>query len=134
MSCYKSYVVLLALLGVVQTCHAWTCIPLQSKQIHEGITWNTQNCSMDESKQPLLTVNSIHIALDSTKYRVVPAVADSVHQVQSIPDMAVQYPNLIAGINGGYFWRVDVEGYWRDNVCHGKTRLEAEHPGDAYDV
>lgn len=111
MSCCKSSFVLLALLGVVHTCHAWACIPLQSKQIHEGITWNTQNCSMDESKQPLLTINSIHIALDSTKNRVVPAIADAVHQVQY---MAVQYPNLIAGINGGFFWRVDVEGYWRD--------------------
>lgn len=34
---------------------------------------------------------------------------------------------LIAGINGGYFWRVDIEGFWRDNVCRGKTRDEAEH-------
>jgi len=89
---------------------------------------------MDNSKLSLLTVNSIHIALDSSKYRVVPAVADAVHQVQSIPDMAAQHPNLLAGINGGYFWRVDVDGYWRDNVCHGKTRLEAEHPASSKNV
>jgi exopolysaccharide biosynthesis protein len=25
-----------------------------------------------------------------------------------------------------YFWRVDIEGFWRDNVCRGKLRSEAE--------
>ena len=122
---------LLMFTALLQTSYAWTCIPLQSKQIYEGITWNTQNCSVDDTKPPLLTVNSIHITLDNPKYRVVPAVADAVQQVQSIPAMAAQNPNLIAGINGGYFWRVDMDGFWRDNVCHGKTRQEAERPGDA---
>jgi hypothetical protein len=42
--------------------------------------------------------------------------------------MATQNANFIAGINGGYFWRVDIDGFWRDNVCHGKTRQEAETP------
>ena len=26
----------------------------------------------------------------------------------------------------GYFWRVDIAGFWTDNVCRGKTRDEAE--------
>jgi hypothetical protein len=66
--------------------------------------------------------------------RVIPAIADPVAQVQSIPDMATQNPNFIAGINGGYFWRVDIDGFWRDNVCKGKVRKEAEQPASPLNV
>lgn len=69
-------------------------------------------------------VNSIHVDLSQDDIRVVPAIADPVEKVQTIPEMA--HDNFIAGVNGGYFWRVDIEGIWRDNVCRGKTRIEAE--------
>lgn len=36
--------------------------------------------------------------------------------------------NLLGGINGGYFWRVDVDGLWVDDVCWGKTRSDALTP------
>lgn len=32
------------------------------------------------------------------------------------------------GINGGYFWRVDVTSYWIDDVCWFKSREEALAP------
>lgn len=42
--------------------------------------------------------------------------------------MASMNPKLIAGINGGYFWRVDISGVWVDDVCWGKTRSDANSP------
>lgn len=86
--------------------------------------------SDDPAEPPLLAVNSVENDMTRTDYRVVPAVADAEAQVQSLPDIAKQNENLIAGINGGYFWRVDIDGFWRDNVCRGKTRDEAESPAD----
>ncbi len=76
-------------------------------------------------------INSIHIDLTRSDIRVIPVVADSVEQVQSLPNMATKNEKLIAGINGGYFWRVDIDGFWRDNVCRGKTRSEAEQPASS---
>ena len=51
--------------------------------------------------------------------------ADAKNPLQTVPDMAAQDPNFIVGINGGYFWRVDIDGVWIDDVCHGKTRSDA---------
>lgn len=119
----------LVLLSVVlPSALSWKCIPVSSKTLHEGVIWNTQNCTMDADADPHLVVNSIHIDMRRTDLRVIPAVADPAVSVQSIPDMATQNPNFIAGINGGYFWRVDIDGFWRDNVCKGKVRKEAEQP------
>jgi hypothetical protein len=39
--------------------------------------------------------------------------------------MATQNNNFIVGLNGGYFWRVDISGIWIDDVCHGKLRSDA---------
>jgi len=76
-------------------------------------------------------VNTITVDLTRSDLRVVPAAADATAQLQKLPDIAASAnPNFIAGINGGYFWRVDIEDFWRDNVCKGKTRSEAETPAD----
>ena len=81
-----------------------------------------------DDTDPLLTVNSVTVDLTNPSVRVVPGVADPTKSVQSIPDMAAPNPKLIAGVNGGYFWRVDVSGIWVDDVCRGKTRNDAEQP------
>jgi hypothetical protein len=122
--------VLVVLAAFLPLALSWKCIPIQTKQLHDGVLWKTQNCTMDEDAEPHLTVNSIHIDISRSDLRVIPAIADPVAQVQSLPDMATQNPNFIAGINGGYFWRVDMDGFWRDNVCHGKVRKEAEQPAN----
>ena len=116
--------------AIIPAAFSWKCIPIASKQLHEGVIWNTQNCTQDAEAEPHLTINSIHIDITRSDLRVIPAIADPVAQVQSIPNMATQNPNFLAGINGGYFWRVDIDGFWRDNVCHGKVRKEAEQPAD----
>eukprot|EP01038_Epipyxis_sp_PR26KG_P015555 gene15555-21004_t len=108
---------------------SWYCVELQSTVLVDGIIWKTENCTNDANTSPLLTVNSIAVDLAKTNgnYRVIPAVASSNTSLQTLPDMATQ-KSFIAGINGGYFWRVDISGIWIDDVCRGKTRKEAEQP------
>ena len=112
--------------GVIQS--AWTCIDIQEKPIESGVTWLTQNCSLNSTAQPLLTVNVLTVDLSNPNVRVVPGVANPKKSVEPITDMAAQDPNFIAGINGGYFWRVDITKFWFDNVCWLKTREEAQSP------
>lgn len=104
---------------------SWTCIPILEKELVEGVVWRRQNCSVTDTK-PELVINSIHVDVTRDDLIVEPAVA-SVEQggVTPLPNMA-DSTSSIAGINGGYFWRVDIDGFWRDNVCHGKVRKEAE--------
>ena len=111
----------------------WECIKIQSTELADGVIWETQNCTLSGKKSdPLLVVNSISVDLHSTKVRVSPAIADPASQLQPLNEMAAfakkQNKKVIAGINGGYFWRVDTDGWWRDNVCHGKTRSDALQP------
>ena len=67
--------------------------------------WQTQNCTNGDPavEPPLLTVNSLHVDLTRQDIRVVPAMADPVAQVQTIPEMATQNDKFIAGVNGGAF-------------------------------
>jgi exopolysaccharide biosynthesis protein len=111
------------------TSAAWECISLSEKTITDGVVWKVQNCTSDSNvSAPLLKVNSIHIDLTKENVRLVAQVAPENISLGSLPTIASYNPSLIAGINGGYFWRVDVDGFWRDNVCRGKTRKEAEQP------
>ncbi len=44
--------------------------------------------------------------------------------------MMAQDPRLVGGVNGGYFFRVDLKGFY-DNVCFGKTTRQALGPVNA---
>jgi len=105
----------------------WTCITLQETQLAEGAIWRTENCTNGDPlvEPPLLTVNSVHADLTTGKLRAVPGVPTEEFGLQPINQMAKPFPNFIAGINGGYFWRVDVDGVWIDDVCRGKVRKDA---------
>lgn len=84
--------------------------------------WKTQNCTVnpDWSGPPLMVVNSVHVNLTTPSLRLVALAADndpttgnaSLNTLPGIATQASAPPNLIAGINGGYFWRIDVDGFW----------------------
>lgn len=113
------------ILGQSVTIAAWKCVPISEKTLHEGIVWKKQNCSIDGVDDPQLVINSVHIDLARDDILVVPGVASKEDGgVATLPAIADEYS--VAGINGGYFWRVDMDGFWRDNVCHKKVRKEAE--------
>jgi exopolysaccharide biosynthesis protein len=109
---------------------SWYCIEIQSTSLENNAAiWKTENCTNDASAQPLLTVNSVSFDLSSLAVRAIPAVSvDPNNPLQGLPDMAKQNDKFLAGINGGYFWRVDISGLWIDDVCRGKTRMEASKP------
>jgi exopolysaccharide biosynthesis protein len=127
----------LSLLTVIRNAFStdWYCIDIQETAIAEGVIWKTENCYNDATATPDLTVNSVWFNLDSTVVRAIPAVSgDPNNPMQTLPEMAAQNEKLIAGINGGYFWRVDIEDFWIDDVCRGKTRDEANHPASSSNV
>lgn len=107
----------------------WRCIDLHSKQLEDGVEWLTQNCTQSPAPaQPDITVNVVTVDLSNPNVRVRPAVADPAKKLQTVPEIAALNPNFIVGINGGYFWRVDVTGLWIDDVCWFKSREEANAP------
>ena len=79
---------------------AWFCVPIQEKNLREGVIWKTQNCSQGTEgiDLPLLVVNSVHVDLGRSDIRVVPAIADPVEQVQSLPDIGNGNSKFVAGI------------------------------------
>ena len=89
----------------------------------------TQNCTQaPEPAQPDITVNVVTVDINNPNVRVVPAVADPKKSLQTVPEIAALNPNFIVGINGGYFWRVDIKDLWIDDVCWFKSREEANSP------
>lgn len=115
--------------SLINSSCAWECISISEKTIVDGVVWKVQNCTSDSNvSAPLLKVNSIHIDLTRDNLRLVAQVAPENISLGNLPTIASYNPNLIAGINGGYFWRVDIDGFWRDNVCRGKLRSDAELP------
>ena len=75
-----------------------------------------------------ITVNVIEADLTHPSVSAVPAVAAK-RSTAPLPGIAAQPggSKLLAGINGGYFFRVDEGPHWTDDVCVGKTYSEALH-------
>eukprot|EP01125_Pyxidicula_operculata_P006852 TRINITY_DN2351_c0_g1_i2.p1 TRINITY_DN2351_c0_g1~~TRINITY_DN2351_c0_g1_i2.p1 ORF type:complete len:280 (+),score=87.57 TRINITY_DN2351_c0_g1_i2:560-1399(+) len=76
-----------------------------------------------------MVFNVVEADLTSPNIVVTPAFADpkTQYQLQTLPDMAKRVPNAIAGINGGYFWRLD-KSTFIDDVCILKSRYDAQQP------
>lgn len=72
-----------------QQANPWRCIDLHSKQLEDGVTWVTQNCTKQpEPALPDLTVNIVTVDLSSPNVRVVPGVANATKHLEPVPDMA----------------------------------------------
>eukprot|EP01033_Poteriospumella_lacustris_P001047 gene1048-757_t len=129
---FAVFITFLVALSVVSA-STWYCVELQSTIIGDNAAvWKTENCTNDATAQPLLTVNSVTFDLASGKVRAIPAVSvDPSNPLQPVNAMAKQNDKFLAGINGGYFWRVDIDGAWIDDVCRGKTRQEANKPASS---
>jgi len=115
---------------------SWACtlnMPDTLLTPSSSLIWRQENCTA-EGSDAVTTVNSLHIDLTAKDVRVVPGFSqDSTQPLLPIGKMAATYPQgskFLAGINGGYFWRTDITGFWLDDVCRGKTRKDAETPVD----
>ena len=112
----------------------WKCVKVQDSKpltASSSVVWMKENCTNIENADPLLVVNSITIDLTANDIRITPAVsAFQGEPLLPLDQLALSdsKQKLIAGINGGYFWRLDITPVWFDDVCQTKVRKEAEHP------
>lgn len=116
---------------------SWTCTTVSEKPASatKSVIWRNENCTAEGL--PNFVVNSLHIDLTASDIRITPGVSkDASAPLTSIDKIAASYTDkkLIAGVNGGYFWRTDITGFWVDDVCRGKWRSDAEKPPSAEHV
>lgn len=112
----------------------WTCLPLNSSMLAPGALWQRLNCSSPSvpvfgAAGPVV-INIVAADLSQPTLRLVPAIANQSAWPPLAPlntIAATDGRNLIAGINGGYFYRVDVSTF-NDGVCQGKTAANASAP------
>jgi hypothetical protein len=119
----------------------WSCATLASAPVAGApagsATWSRLRCS--SPSVPLgtgtsaalgpLIVNVVAATL-SASLRLVPALAPamSAHNLAPLDAIAaLDGRKLVAGINGGYFFRLDEANFF-DGVCIGKTAAVAEEP------
>jgi len=123
----------------------WTCSQIKSRTLAPGVQWTQQRCQLVGqipwyAKPPIkvswgvgpLVFNQVEV--DMTQALVVPGTPDPKTPVAALNEIARwanngTTPNLLAGINGGYFFRLDESGFV-DNVCFGKMREQALQPVD----
>lgn len=71
-----------------------------------------------------LGVHVVRVPLSGTQLQLVPVAAPGA-TLATVPNLAkMQGPNAVASINGGYFWRIDLE-HFVDDVCFFKSRADA---------
>jgi hypothetical protein len=118
----------------------WYCDTIQEKSLSLGAEWKKLVCNgtgiplFGDSNS--ITVNAV-IADLSSKYglRLLPATSSkgpSGFNLDSLDKIALantpsSNEKLLAGINGGYFYRLDVKTFF-DGVCIGKTSSDANLP------
>jgi len=114
----------------------WTCAVLNESVIVNGtstaqpaLRWTQVNCT---GQTPLgsigpMVINLVHADLSSPKLFFTPMTANTTHQLAPLNQIAAQDPRIVAGINGGYFYRTDTSSFI-DNVCWGKNITDAEKP------
>jgi exopolysaccharide biosynthesis protein len=110
----------------------WSCTQLVSLQLAPGALWQQLNCS--SSAVPVfgpagpVIVNLVTADLSRPGLRLVPVTAPRNVSVTPLNSMAASDGrNLLAGINGGYFYRVDLSSFF-DTVCICKTNETALQP------
>jgi len=120
---------------------SWTCSPLNASVPLAGGAASHQRLSCTAPSVPTgptssqaagpLVVNIVTANLSAgSGLRLTPATAPSSapHQLATLDAIAAaDGRRLIAGINGGYFYRLDVATFF-DGVCIGKTAAVAEEP------
>lgn len=125
---------LLVLAGVPAAHGAWRCSNTTTTDIGRlpgVVVWTSTTCEGRADGSPFhvgpLRFNIVAVDLASPTVRLTPLLAAANESfLQTLDAMAAQRPGVIAGINGGYFWRLDSSSF-KDYVCRGKTRADAEH-------
>jgi len=140
---------LLTISGQADYTSTWNCVKILEKSVvptDKAIIWTRWNCTgkgeADTWEPPFhyewvvgpMEFNIITAQLTSPHVNVLPGLASKTTTkfgLDILPNIAKEVPQAVAGINGGYFWRLDLDFFF-DGVCLGKLRSWAEEPA-SYD-
>jgi len=109
---------------------SWSCDPLANASLAPGATWSKWLCSSPAIPEwgaagPVV-VNLVTADLSQPSLQLVPATASvasgSLQTLDAI--VAADGRPIVAGINAGYFYRLDVATFF-DGVCIGKNAADA---------
>jgi hypothetical protein len=111
----------------------WTCENSTTVEIGRTpgtVRWTTAICHGTAQNDPFkvgpLRMNMVEVDLSAPDVRLTPLIAaKDDNYLQTLDQIAAQNPRVIAGVNGGYFFRTDVSTF-RDDVCIGKTLKDAQ--------
>jgi len=116
----------------------WACTTVSSVSV--PIPYKVLNCtgqpnSIWEGEWTVGPMLFHVVSVDLKKFKLTGAAASAKapNGLQTVADMAKAVPKAVAGINGGYFWRLDRSDFI-DDVCFLKTRWDAEQPVSATSV
>ena len=121
---------------------SWECSELNSTVMAGGDSnWTQLNCTatlklgsdsaeeLAEKKGPIV-INVVSVDLrDGSRARIEPAASPN-GTLSFLSDIGSLDSSRVAGVNGGYYYRMDDTGF-KDGVCKGKTRADAEMPATA---
>lgn len=109
----------------------WDCNVLLEKSIVDNgaLNWTRVNCT---GTTPLgvvgpMVFNLLYVDLSAPQLFVTPMTANTPDQLNGLNAIAAQDSRIVAGINGGYFYRTDSASFI-DNVCWGKNKSDAQKP------
>ena len=117
-----------------------SCATLVQKTLAPGATWTQYNCTAENVPYlPILpatslgpiVVNVVETLLATPGLRLVPITAANnggLGTVDAIAAKSAYGANVLAGINGGYFWEINNGAKWFDNVCMCKKYDDAMKP------
>lgn len=117
----------------------WSCFATENKTVVPSVDnttyavqWTRVNCTgaTPVGEVGPMVFNIIHADLGSPRLYFTPMTANTSDQLAPLNNIAAQDAKIIAGINGGYFYRTDATTFI-DNVCWGKNITDAEKPASA---
>lgn len=105
----------------------WTCTPMQITDLYKNkVTWQTLTCDGSLNNKVVLkslNINVVTAPVNDPEVKFVPYESQTPTQLDMLPNIAGSLnakTNVLAGINGGYFFRSDVKRFV-DNICPYKT-------------
>jgi hypothetical protein len=118
----------------------WFCEPVVTKTIVNAtmqgaasapLVWTRLNCTGETPLGmvgPGMIFNVLVADLENDNVFITPMVVSkntNANQLAPLNVLAKQDPRIVAGVNGGYFFRLDVRQFF-DDVCIGKNASDAE--------
>jgi hypothetical protein len=118
---------------VPQPPSTWSCASLNASSL-SGVLYERLSCTSPRGIPVFgpagpITVNKVSFNLSSANLVLKPVTAPR-GTLAGLDAIAATDTSVLAGINGPYFYRVDVASFF-DSVCLGKTRANALQPPSA---